>query len=94
MHISPFLQDDILALGKSKCCRSPGTDLPSGLSFLFPTNVISFAWAEMRTVCANILSRFDIEEVAGQHVEFKQHVTMVFATGRWRVRLTPRQLHV
>lgn len=50
----------------------------------------SFAWAEMRMVAANILSRFDIAEVPGQDIDFRQYITMQFATGHWKVTLKPR----
>jgi cytochrome P450 len=33
---------------------------------------INFAWHEMRVVLANILSRMDVQEVAGQTVDFRQ----------------------
>lgn len=90
-----FLLDDILALGKSKW-RLVSKVLTLDLTFCMRllTSMYSFAWAEMRTVAANILSRFDVEEVSGQQVEFKQHVTMVFATGHWRVKLRPRDVRV
>ncbi|KAM0321854.1 hypothetical protein ACHAQA_009859 [Verticillium albo-atrum] len=51
-----------------------------------------FAWAEMRVVAANILSRFDILEVPGQDIDFRQYITMQFATGSWKVLLKPRQV--
>ncbi|KAK6834069.1 cytochrome P450 [Apiospora arundinis] len=51
---------------------------------------INFAWAEMRMVAANILSRFDIVEVPGQDIDFRQYITMQFATGHWKVTLKPR----
>ncbi|KAK8012845.1 cytochrome P450 [Apiospora marii] len=51
---------------------------------------INFAWAEMRMVAANILSRFDIAEVPGQDIDFRQYITMQFATGHWKVTLKPR----
>lgn len=50
----------------------------------------SFAWAEMRVVAANILSRFDIMEVPGQDIDFRQYITMQFADGHWKVVLRPR----
>lgn len=52
----------------------------------------SFAWAEMRTVCANILSRYEVLEVPDQQVDFKQYITMQFATGQWKVNLVPRKI--
>ncbi|TLS22519.1 uncharacterized protein PpBr36_09868 [Pyricularia pennisetigena] len=51
---------------------------------------INFAWAEMRMVAANIFSRFDMEEVPGQVIDFRQYITMQFHTGNWRVVLRPR----
>jgi hypothetical protein len=33
---------------------------------------INFAWHEMRVVLANLLSRMDVQEVAGQTVDFRQ----------------------
>ncbi|KAH7123056.1 cytochrome P450 [Dactylonectria macrodidyma] len=51
----------------------------------------SFAWAEMRMIAANLLSRYDIVEVPGQKVDFRQFITMQFDTGHWRVVLKPRQ---
>lgn len=44
----------------------------------------------MRMVAANILSRFDIAEVPGQDIDFRQYITMQFATGHWKVTLKPR----
>ncbi|OHF03155.1 cytochrome P450 3A9 [Colletotrichum orchidophilum] len=51
---------------------------------------INFAWAEMRMVAANLLQRFDVLEVPGQHIDFRQYITMQFATGHWKVILKPR----
>ncbi|KAJ0119487.1 cytochrome p450 3a9 [Diaporthe amygdali] len=53
---------------------------------------INFAWAEMRMVAANIFSRFDVMEVPGQDIDFRQYITMQFASGHWKVKLRPRQL--
>ncbi|KAI3392842.1 hypothetical protein diail_5048 [Diaporthe ilicicola] len=53
---------------------------------------INFAWAEMRMVAANIFSRFDVLEVPGQDIDFRQYITMQFASGHWKVKLKPRQL--
>jgi hypothetical protein len=50
----------------------------------------SFAWAEMRMVAANMFSRYDFEEVPGQNVDFRQYITMQFATGSWKVWLRRR----
>ncbi|KAN0096705.1 cytochrome P450 [Hyaloscypha variabilis] len=51
---------------------------------------INFAWAEMRMVAANFLTRFDLEEVYGQDVDFRQFITMQFKTGSWKVMIKPR----
>ncbi|KAK6225188.1 cytochrome p450 [Colletotrichum tabaci] len=51
---------------------------------------INFAWAEMRMVAANLLQRFDVLEVPGQEIDFRQYITMQFATGHWKVMLRPR----
>ncbi|KAG4426254.1 hypothetical protein IFR04_000720 [Cadophora malorum] len=51
---------------------------------------INFAWAEMRMVAANFLSRFDIDEVPGQDVDFRQFITMQFATGNWKTIIKQR----
>lgn len=61
---------------------------------IFVCNVLtlgySFAWAEMRMVAANFLTRFDLEEVIGQEVDFRQFITMQFKTGSWKVTVKPR----
>lgn len=41
-------------------------------------------------VAANFLSRFDIEEVPGQDVDFRQFITMQFATGNWKTIIKQR----
>ncbi|KAK2766342.1 cytochrome p450 monooxygenase [Colletotrichum kahawae] len=51
---------------------------------------INFAWAEMRMAAANLLQRFDVLEVPGQDIDFRQYITMQFATGHWKVVLKPR----
>ncbi|KAK1503060.1 cytochrome P450 3A9 [Colletotrichum tamarilloi] len=51
---------------------------------------INFAWAEMRMVATNLLQRFDVLEVPGQDIDFRQYITMQFATGHWKVVLKPR----
>ncbi|KAK1579121.1 cytochrome P450 [Colletotrichum navitas] len=51
---------------------------------------INFAWAEMRMVAANVLQRFNVCEVPGQDIDFRQFITMQFATGHWKVVLIPR----
>ena len=50
----------------------------------------SFAWAEMRMISANFLTRFNLDEVAGQEVDFRQFITMQFKTGSWKVMVKPR----
>jgi hypothetical protein len=55
------------------------------------TNVCSsFAYAEMRTVSANLLSRFSLEEAGYQKIQLRQFITMQFHDGKWRVVLKPR----
>jgi hypothetical protein len=44
----------------------------------------------MRMVAANFLTRFDLEEVIGQDVDFRQFITMQFKTGSWKVMIKPR----
>lgn len=51
----------------------------------------SFAWAEMRMIAANLLSRFDVVEVSGQDVDFRQYITMQFSTGHWKAIIIPRR---
>ncbi|QDS73814.1 hypothetical protein FKW77_006095 [Venturia effusa] len=51
---------------------------------------INFANAEMSVVSANLLSRYDIEEVPGQVIDWRQFITLVFKDGKWRVVLKPR----
>ncbi|OXV06037.1 hypothetical protein Egran_06197 [Elaphomyces granulatus] len=51
---------------------------------------INFAWAEMRMVAANVFSRFDVVEVPGQSIDYRQYITMQFDNGSWRVALKPR----
>lgn len=41
-------------------------------------------------VAANLLQRFDVLEVPGQEIDFRQYITMQFATGHWKVVLKPR----
>lgn len=48
----------------------------------------------MRMVAANIFSRFDVIEVPGQDIDFRQYITMQFASGHWQVKLKPRQSKV
>ncbi|KAI8718107.1 Cytochrome P450, family 3, subfamily A [Fusarium sp. LHS14.1] len=51
---------------------------------------INFAWAEMRMIAVNLLSRFDVIEVSGQDIDFRQYITMQFASGHWKAVLIPR----
>ena len=48
----------------------------------------------MRIVAASILSRFRLFEVSNQEVDFRQYITMQFATGEWKVILEPRQVEM
>ncbi|KAJ5935966.1 cytochrome P450 [Penicillium verhagenii] len=50
----------------------------------------NFALAEIRMVTANLFSRFDFEEVSGQHIDFRQYITMQFEHGSWKAFLKPR----
>ncbi|KAF1940411.1 cytochrome P450 [Clathrospora elynae] len=50
----------------------------------------NFAYAEMRTVSANLLSRFDIEEAQYKEIHLRQFITMQFHDGSWNVILKPR----
>jgi hypothetical protein len=50
----------------------------------------SFAYAEMRTVSADLLSRFSIEEAGYQKIQLRQFITMQFYDGKWNVVLKPR----
>ncbi|KAF4961211.1 hypothetical protein FGADI_448 [Fusarium gaditjirri] len=52
---------------------------------------INFAWAEMRMIAANLLTRYDITEVPEQVVDFRQFITMQFHTGHWNVILKKRK---
>ncbi|TLD36766.1 cytochrome p450 [Venturia nashicola] len=51
---------------------------------------INFANAELAVVSANMLSRYDVEEVPGQVVDWRQFITLCFKDGKWRVKLKPR----
>ncbi|KAJ4110894.1 hypothetical protein NW769_007065 [Fusarium oxysporum] len=51
----------------------------------------SFSWAEMRMIAANLLARYDITEVPGHVVDFRQFITMQFHTGHWNVILKKRK---
>ena len=84
---TPSLEANTLALASSK---SPA---PFSLRIYLFGNTLtlsSFAWAEMRMVAANFLSRFDIDEVPGQDVDFRQFITMQFATGNWKTIIKQR----
>ncbi|KAL2682376.1 hypothetical protein Neosp_006826 [[Neocosmospora] mangrovei] len=52
---------------------------------------INFAWAEMRMIAVNLFSRFDVIEVSGQDIDFRQYITMQFASGHWKAVLIPRE---
>lgn len=88
-HSTPSPPESTRALELSKC--SDKKAVQPYLRYMWLTTVlISFAWAEMRMVAANIFSRFDVIEVPGQVVDFRQYITMQFADGHWNVRLKPR----
>lgn len=44
----------------------------------------------MSVVSANLLSRYDLEEVPGQVIDYRQFITLVFKDGNWRVVLKKR----
>lgn len=46
--------------------------------------------AEIRMLTANIFSRFDLAEVPGQNIDYRQYITMQFEKGSWKAFLTPR----
>ncbi|PYH34398.1 cytochrome P450 [Aspergillus neoniger CBS 115656] len=50
----------------------------------------NFAMAEIRILIANIFSRFDLAEVPGQNIDYRQYITMQFEKGSWKAFLTPR----
>ncbi|EAU39601.1 conserved hypothetical protein [Aspergillus terreus NIH2624] len=50
----------------------------------------NFAWAEIRMVTANLLSRFEFIEVPAQDIDYRQYITMQFANGSWKAFLKPR----
>lgn len=52
--------------------------------------MFSFAYAEMRTVAANILTRFDVHDIQRKEIDFRQFITMQMHDGSWDVILTPR----
>ncbi|KAL8298843.1 hypothetical protein RB600_003395 [Gaeumannomyces tritici] len=81
-------------LPEEKRCGAPAPDMNAYYPFSAGKHScigINFAWAEMRMVAANIFSRFDINEVQGQEIDFRQYITMQFHTGHWRVVLKPRK---
>lgn len=45
----------------------------------------------MRMIAANLLTRYEITEVPGQIVDFRQFITMQFHTGHWNVILQKRK---
>ena len=51
----------------------------------------SFAYAEIRTAAANILTRFDVERADEKVLDYRQYITMQFSDGSWNVLLTPRK---
>ncbi|KAH9827609.1 Cytochrome-P450 monooxygenase FUS8 [Teratosphaeria destructans] len=51
---------------------------------------MNFAWHEQRIVAANMLSRFDIEELAQPPLKLRQFITIQFHDGKWMARLKPR----
>lgn len=85
-HTIPSVLASIRALVKSK---SPPPD-QARLSRSDNCLNHSFAYAEIRTVSANILSRFDVEEVDHKKIHFRQYITMQFHDGKWNAKLTPR----
>ncbi|RDH33525.1 cytochrome P450 [Aspergillus welwitschiae] len=50
----------------------------------------NFAMAEIRMLTANIFSQFDLDEVPGQNIDYRQYITMQFEHGSWKAFLTPR----
>ncbi|KAB8297398.1 hypothetical protein EYC80_002741 [Monilinia laxa] len=51
---------------------------------------INFAWAELRMVAANLLTRYEFCELPGQHIDWRQYITMQLEGGSWKVSLMPR----
>ena len=62
----------------------------SQLYFMTAVDNSSFAYAEIRTASANILSRFDIERADDKKLDVRQYITMQFHDGSWNTFLTPR----
>jgi hypothetical protein len=52
--------------------------------------MFSFAYAEIRTVAANILTRFDVHDIQKKAIDFRQFITMQMHDGSWEVIITPR----
>ena len=44
----------------------------------------------MRMISANFWTRFDLIEIPGQEIDFRQFITMQFKTGKWRIRVIAR----
>lgn len=42
-------------------------------------------------IAVNLFSRFDVVEVSGQDIDFRQYITMQFASGHWKAVLIPRK---
>ncbi|KAK8910744.1 hypothetical protein QC760_001681 [Botrytis cinerea] len=51
---------------------------------------VNFAWAEIRMVTANLLTRYDFCELPGQNIDWRQYITMQFEGGSWKASLMPR----
>ncbi|KAH6287768.1 hypothetical protein HBI39_222820 [Parastagonospora nodorum] len=84
-------------LAKDKRGDAPAADMDAYYPFSGGKHScigINFAWSEMRIVTASILSRFRLFEVSNQEVDFRQYITMQFATGEWKVILEPRQVEM
>jgi len=42
-------------------------------------------------IVANFFCRYDVEEVEGQEIDFRQFITMQFKTGHWDVLVKARE---
>ncbi|KAM0148650.1 hypothetical protein ACHAQE_009124 [Botrytis cinerea] len=51
---------------------------------------VNFAWAEIRMVTANLLTRYDFCELPRQNIDWQQYITMQFEGGSWKASLMPR----
>ncbi|KAK6608694.1 cytochrome P450 3A9 [Botrytis cinerea] len=51
---------------------------------------VNFAWAEIRMVTANLLTRYDFCELPRQNIDWRQYITMQFEGGSWKASLMPR----